>query len=336
MKVLVTGSAGFIGSKVCELLLNRGDFVCGLDSLSPYYEVALKKARLSKLQLFDNFQTAEIELANREKVEGLFTSFLPDVVIHMAAQAGVRHSIHAPHDYVRSNLVGFLHILEGCRNFDVKHLVYASSSSVYGNNAKQPSSPRDSVDHPLSLYAASKRSNELMAHSYSHLFGLPCTGLRYFTVYGPWGRPDMAPMLFAKAIMAGEPIKIFNKGKMARSFTYIDDVAIATISCLGKHPVRLSNPEESGDPSSSSTAPFKIFNIGSDQSIDLMRFIELLELNFGLRAKKQFLPMQAGDVEVTRAEQGELSDQLGGNKITSVELGVKKFADWYLSYYRRL
>jgi len=331
LNVLVTGSAGFIGARVCEFLLDRGDTVCGLDNLNAYYEVGLKKARLSKLEIFNNYQAAEIDLADREKVEGLFTSFLPDVVIHLAAQAGVRHSIRAPQDYVKSNLVGFLHILEGCRNFGVKHLVYASSSSVYGNNTKQPFSPRDSVDHPISLYAASKRSNELMAHSYSHLFELPCTGLRYFTVYGPWGRPDMAPMLFAKAILAGEPIKIFNKGKMARSFSYIDDVVTATISCLDKYPAQVKDPEESINPSNSSTAPFKILNIGSGHSIELMRFIELLELNLGLEAKKQFLPMQAGDVEVTWAE----IDGLEADRATSVEDGVKEFTDWYISYYGR-
>ena len=331
MNVLVTGSAGFIGARVCEFLLDRGDAVCGLDNLNSYYEVGLKKARLSKLEAFHNYQAAEIDLADREKVEGLFASFLPDVVIHLAAQAGVRHSIHAPQDYVQSNLVGFLNILEGCRNFDVKHLVYASSSSVYGNNKKQPFSSRDSVDHPISLYAASKRSNELMAHSYSHLFQLPCTGLRYFTVYGPWGRPDMAPMLFAKAILAREPIKIFNKGKMARSFSFIDDVATATISCLDQYPDQVVDPEEGINPSNSSTAPFKILNIGSGHSIELMRFIELLELNLGLEAKKQFLPMQAGDVEVTWAE----LDSLEADRATSVEDGVKEFTDWYISYYGR-
>jgi len=334
MKVLVTGSAGFIGNRVSERLLERGDEVVGLDIVSPYYDVRLKEARLAKIIDHPNFTEARIDLADRVAVAKLFADHKPEGVINLAAQAGVRHSLDAPLDYVDSNLLGFVNILEGCRHTGVKHLVYASSSSVYGTNDKMPFSTHDPVDHPISLYAASKRANELMAHTYSHLFQFPTTGLRFFTVYGPWGRPDMALFLFTKAIIAGETIDVFNNGKMKRSFTYIDDIVEGVLRTLDTPP----SPQpvtENGvkDPASSTTAPFRIFNIGSDTAVGLMRYIEVLEENLGRTAQKNMLPMQPGDVPATWADVDDLKQAVGYQPTTTVEGGVKKFVEWYRDYY---
>jgi len=331
MKVLVTGSAGFIGNRVSERLLERGDEVIGLDIMSPYYDVKLKEARLAKIIDHANFTEARIDLADREAVAKLFKDHKPDGVINLAAQAGVRHSLEAPIDYVDSNLYGFVNILEGCRNTNVKHLVYASSSSVYGTNDKMPFSTHDKVDHPISLYAATKRANELMAHTYSHLFQFPSTGLRFFTVYGPWGRPDMALFLFTKAIMDGKTIDVFNNGEMKRSFTYIDDIVEGVIRTLDSPP----NLQVGGDkdPASSHTAPFRVFNIGSDTAVGLMKYIEVLEDNLGKKAKKNMLPMQPGDVAATWADVDDLRDAVGYQPTTTVEEGIKKFVEWYKDYY---
>ena len=334
MKVLVTGSAGFIGSNISRRLLERGDEVVGLDVLTPYYDVKLKEDRLARIKDHENFTEARFDLAEREKVAKLFDDHGFDGVINMAAQAGVRHSLDAPHDYVDSNLVGFVNLLEGCRNTGVKHMVYASSSSVYGTNAHMPFSEHDRVDHPISLYAASKRANELMAHTYSHLFGFATTGLRFFTVYGPWGRPDMALFLFTKKILAGEPIDVFNHGDMKRSFTYIDDIVEGVIRTLDTQPQPKAVAEgEIEDPATSATAPFRVFNIGSDTPVSLMRYIEVLEENLGLEAQKNMLPMQPGDVPATWADVDDLRDAVGYHPTTSVEDGVRNFVAWYREYY---
>lgn len=335
MKVLVTGSAGFIGNRVSQVLLERGDEVVGLDIVSPYYDVKLKENRLAKIIHHENFTEARIDLADREAVAQLFADHKPEGVVNLAAQAGVRHSIEAPMDYVDSNLVGFVNILEGCRHAQVKHLVYASSSSVYGTNKKMPFSTSDPVDHPISLYAASKRCNELMAHTYSHLFQFPTSGLRFFTVYGPWGRPDMALFLFAKAIMNGDTIDVFNNGEMKRSFTYIDDIVEGVIRTLDNPPSAKPVGEDGKlDPASSTTAPFRVFNIGSDTAVGLMRYIEILEQNLGRTATKNMLPMQPGDVAATWADVDDLRNTVGFHPTTSVEDGVKKFVEWYLDYYK--
>jgi len=333
MKVLVTGSAGFIGNRVSQRLLERGDEVVGLDILTPYYDVTLKEARLDQIKDHPAFTEARIDLADRSAVADLFADHKPDGVINLAAQAGVRHSLKAPHDYVDSNIVGFVNILEGCRQTDVKHLVYASSSSVYGTNAHMPFSVHDRVDHPISLYAASKRANELMAHTYSHLFGFPTTGLRFFTVYGPWGRPDMALFLFTKAILAGQPIDVFNNGEMKRSFTYIDDIVEGVIRTLDTPPTAVPVGDDFEDPASSSTAPYRIFNIGSDHAVSLMRYIEVLEENLGQKAIKNMLPMQPGDVAATWADVDNLREAVGYQPSTSVEEGIKRFIAWYRDYY---
>lgn len=334
MKVLVTGSAGFIGNRVSQRLLERGDEVVGLDILSTYYDVQLKKDRLAKIIDHPGFTEARIDLADRAAVAKLFADHKPDGVINLAAQAGVRHSIEAPQDYVDSNLVGFANILEGCRNAQVKHLVYASSSSVYGTNETMPFTVHDRVDHPISLYAASKRANELMAHTYSHLFGFPSTGLRFFTVYGPWGRPDMALFLFTKAIIAGEPIDVFNNGQMKRSFTYIDDIVEGVIRTLDTPPAPQAVSGEFEDPATSATAPFRVFNIGSDTAVGLMRYIEVLEENLGLKAIKNMLPIQPGDVPATWADVDDLREAVGYQPTTTVEDGVKRFVEWYREYYK--
>lgn len=334
MKVLVTGSAGFIGSRVCERLLDRGDEVVGLDILSTYYDVQLKIDRLAKIKDRPGFTEARIDLADRAAVAKLFADHKPDGVVNLAAQAGVRHSLNAPHDYVDTNLVGFVNILEGCRSAQVKHLVYASSSSVYGTNAVMPFSEHDRVDHPISLYAASKRANELMAHTYSHLFGFPSTGLRFFTVYGPWGRPDMALFMFTQKILAGKPIDVFNNGEMKRSFTYIDDIVEGVIRTLDAPPAPKPVSGDFEDPASSATAPFRVFNIGSDNAVGLMRYIEVLEENLGIKAIKNMLPMQPGDVAATWADVTDLRDAVGYQPTTSVEEGVKNFVEWYRAYYK--
>lgn len=334
MKVLVTGSAGFIGNRVSERLLERGDEVVGLDVLTDYYDVQLKKDRLAKIKDHPAFTEACFDMADRDMITKLFADHHFDGVINLAAQAGVRHSIDAPHDYVDSNLVGFVNILEGCRNTDVKHLVYASSSSVYGTNAQMPFTVHDRVDHPISLYAASKRANELMAHTYSHLFQFPTTGLRFFTVYGPWGRPDMALFKFTKNIIEGKPIDVFNNGDMKRSFTYIDDIIEGVIRTLDTLPQAQPVSGDFEDPAASATAPFRIFNIGSDNAVGLMRYIEVLEENLGIKAQKNMLPMQPGDVPATWADVDDLRNAVGYHPTTSVEDGIKRFVEWYKAYYK--
>jgi len=332
-RILVTGAAGFIGAHVCLQLLERGDEVVGLDNLNDYYDVRLKEARLARVEGYAGFRFENVNLADRQAVEQLFAGNKFDKVVNLAAQAGVRYSLENPHAYIDSNIVGFTNILEGCRHNDVKHLVYASSSSVYGANESMPFSVHDNVDHPLSLYAASKKANELMAHTYSHLYHLPTTGLRFFTVYGPWSRPDMAPILFARAITKGEPIKVFNHGNMKRDFTYIDDIVEGVIRVLDKPAA--PNPEWDGkqpDPASSK-APWRVYNIGNSKPVSLMCFIEALEDALGIEAEKKYLPMQAGDVPATWANVDELSSAVGYRPATPVKEGVAKFVAWYKDYY---
>jgi UDP-glucuronate 4-epimerase len=333
-RVLVTGSAGFIGFHLSQRLLARGTEVIGLDNLNDYYDVLLKKDRLAQLEDYPNFHFHQLDLVDRSGIAELFRQQHFDMVVNLAAQAGVRHSLKNPHVYVDSNLVGFLNILEGCRHSNVKHLVFASSSSVYGASTKMPFSVHDSVDHPISLYAATKKANELMAHTYSHLYGLPTTGLRFFTVYGPWGRPDMALFLFTKAILAGDAIDVFNHGKMQRDFTYIDDIVEGVIRVMDHIPQ--PNPQWSGvtsDPSSSA-APYRIYNIGNNQPVELMYLIEVLENCLGMKAKKNSLPLQPGDLPVTYADVEDLVKDVGFSPNTSIQVGVERFVTWYRSYYR--
>lgn len=332
-KILVTGAAGFIGFHLCQRLLARGERVTGIDNLNNYYDVSLKQARLSQLLPLPNFSFQKLDLADREGMIGLFADTSFDVVVNLAAQAGVRYSIKNPYAYIDSNLVGFINVLEGCRHFGVKHFVYASSSSVYGANTKTPFSVHDNVDHPVSLYAATKKANELMAHTYSHLYGLPTTGLRFFTVYGPWGRPDMALFLFTKAILAGEAIDVFNYGKMKRDFTYIDDIIEGVVRVVDKIPA--PNPVWSGDAPdpSSSSAPYKLYNIGNNQPVELMQFIEVLEACLGRSAKKNMLPIQPGDVPITYADVDDLFNDVGFKPQTLIANGIERFIDWYRSYY---
>ena len=331
MKYLVTGAAGFIGNFVSERLCDAGHDVIGLDNLNDYYDPNLKLARLKRLEKFDNFTFVKLDLANREGMESLFVEQQFDRVIHLAAQAGVRYSIENPMAYIDSNLVGMATILEGCRHNKVKHLVYASSSSVYGMNEKMPFSTEDAVDHPVSLYAATKKSNELMAHSYSHLYDLPTTGLRFFTVYGPWGRPDMAPFLFTDAILNDREIKVFNHGKMKRDFTYIDDIVEGIIRIQDVVPMR--NAENPNTSPSSSKAPYKVFNIGNNEPIALMTFIEAIEKAAGKEAKKNYMPMQAGDVPATFADIDSLKEEVGFKPDTKIEFGMQQFVDWYKGFY---
>jgi len=332
-KVLVTGAAGFIGFHLSQQLLARGDEVIGLDNLNNYYDVTLKKDRLAQLQGKSGFSFYNLDLANRDGMTQLFAEASFDLVAHMAAQAGVRYSLKNPYAYVDSNLVGFINVLEGCRHSKVKHLVFASSSSVYGANTKTPFSVHDNVDHPLSLYAATKKANELMAHTYSHLYRLPTTGLRFFTVYGPWGRPDMALFLFTKAILAEQPIDVFNAGKMQRDFTYVDDIVEGVIRVLDKIPEpNITWSGDAPDPASSN-APYKIYNIGNNQPIELMRFIEVLEDCLGRKAEKNILPLQAGDVPVTYADVDDLVKDVGFKPSTPIEVGIERFIAWYRSYY---
>lgn len=328
-KILVTGSAGFIGFHVSQALLERGETVIGLDNLNDYYDVNLKLARLAQLQ-YPNFQFHKLDLADRQGMEDLFARHQFDSVIHLAAQAGVRYSLQNPHAYVDSNVVGFLHILEGCRQQQVKHLVYASSSSVYGANRTIPFSTSQSVDHPLSLYAATKKTNELMAHTYSHLYSIPTTGLRFFTVYGAWGRPDMALFSFTKAILEGQPIDVFNYGKMRRDFTYIDDIVDGVLRVVDRIPQ--ADAGTATDPSISH-APYRIYNIGNNQPVELLRFIEVLEDSLGRVAHKNFLPLQPGDVLETYADIADLQQSVGFVPKVPIELGVPRFVDWYRSYY---
>lgn len=332
-KYLVTGAAGFIGFHVSRRLLQRGDEVVGLDNLNDYYDVRLKNARLAQLDGSERFRFVRADLADRGALEPLFAEDAPEVVIHLAAQAGVRYSIENPHAYVDSNLVGFLNILEGCRHQGVRHLAYASSSSVYGANTKLPFSVHDNVDHPVSLYAATKKANELMAHTYSHLYRLPTTGLRFFTVYGPWGRPDMALFKFTKAILAGQPIDVYNQGQMQRDFTYIDDIVEGVVRAADRVPE--PNPAWSGDAPDPGTslAPYKIYNIGNHQPVELLYFIEVLEGCLGRKAEKNLLPLQAGDVPATYADVDDLMRDVGFQPATPIEDGIARFVAWYREYY---
>jgi len=332
-KVLVTGAAGFIGSHLALQLLARGDEVVGLDNLNDYYDVRLKEARLARLSDQQGFRFVKMGLEDRQAMAQLFAQEKFDQVVNLAAQPGVRYSLQNPHAYIESNIVGFLNVLEGCRHHGVKHLVYASSSSVYGANESMPFSVYDNVDHPLSLYAASKKSNELMAHSYAHLYGLPCTGLRFFTVYGPWGRPDMAPMLFADAMMNGRAIDVFNHGKMRRDFTYIDDIVEGVVRVLD-HTAQANAAWQGLTPDpASSRAPWRIYNIGNADSVPLMDFIQAMEAALGVEAKKNFLPMQAGDVPATSADVQALMDDVGFQPNTPIQQGVNRFVAWYRDYY---
>lgn len=333
MKYLVTGAAGFIGYFVCEKLCKAGHTVVGIDNLNDYYDPSLKRARLQRLEHYKNFQFVKIDIADRDGIAELFVSQKFTRVIHLAAQAGVRYSLENPMAYIDSNLVGMATILEGCRHNKVQHLVYASSSSVYGMNEKMPFATDDAVDHPVSLYAATKKSNELMAHSYSHLYDLPTTGLRFFTVYGPWGRPDMAPFLFTDAILNNREINVFNHGKMKRDFTYIDDIVDGIIGIQDVIPTRDDNNDNLSP--SSSKAPFRVFNIGNNEPIALMKFIEAIEQASGLSAKKNFMPMQAGDVPATFADIDDLKDIIGFKPRTDINDGIQSFVDWYKSYYQK-
>ena len=333
MRVLVTGAAGFIGSHLSERLLARGDEVLGYDNLNAYYDPALKEARLARLMPQDGFSFVRASLEDRAALEAAFDDFRPQRVVNLAAQAGVRYSLENPHAYIDSNIVGFLNILEACRHRGIEHLVYASSSSVYGANRKLPFAVEDSVDHPVSLYAASKKANELMAHTYSHLFGLPTTGLRFFTVYGPWGRPDMALFLFTKKILAGEPIDVFNHGHHTRDFTYVDDIVEGVIRTLDRVP----GPDPAYDPlaptPASSLAPYRVYNIGNHQPVQLLRYIEVLEDCLGRKAEKRLLPMQPGDVLDTEADVEALRRDTGYSPATPIETGVRRFVEWYRAFY---
>ncbi|HFD91982.1 MAG TPA: NAD-dependent epimerase [Gammaproteobacteria bacterium] len=333
MKILITGTAGFIGSALALRLLERGDEVVGIDNLNDYYDVSLKEARLARLKNHPNFTEVRASLEDRAAMEKAFAEHRPRRVVNLAAQAGVRYSLKNPHAYVDSNLVGFMNILEGCRHHQVEHLVYASSSSVYGANTRMPFSVHDNVDHPVSLYAASKKANELMAHTYSHLYRLPTTGLRFFTVYGPWGRPDMALFIFTRNILAGKPIDVYNHGKCRRDFTYIDDIVEGVVRTLDRIPE--PDPHWSGDSPDSATslAPYRLYNIGNHQPVELMRFIEILEDALGQKAKKNLLPLQPGDVPATYADVDDLMRDVGFQPSTPIEEGIQRFVAWYRDFY---
>ncbi len=334
MQLLITGAAGFIGAALCQRLLERGECVHGLDNLNDYYDVQLKKDRLGRLQDFAGFRFDRIDVASRPDIEELFETGQFDVVFHLAAQAGVRHSIDNPHQYVDSNLTGFVNVMEGCRNHDVQHLIYASSSSVYGLNTAEPFREDQAADHPVSLYGATKKANEVMAHAYSHLYQLPVTGLRFFTVYGPWGRPDMAFFKFTELILSGRKIPVYNRGNMARDFTYIDD-AIDGILAAFDNPAR---PDANFDPSrsssASSSAPYRIWNLGSGNRIPLMNYIHAIEEALGIKADCDFLPMQSGDVVSTSADLTLATEWLGQEPKTDIQNGIKRFVKWYRDYYR--
>ena len=334
MRVLLTGVAGFIGMHVAKLLLDRGDEVYGIDNLNDYYDPHLKQARLQQLQRYPNFTFVQGDIADSTFIGAVFLKTKPNRVINLAAQAGVRYSLQNPQAYIQSNLVGFGNILEGCRHNNVKHLVYASSSSVYGANTKLPFSVTDNVDHPVSLYAATKKANELMAHSYSHLYNLPTTGLRYFTVYGPWGRPDMSPWLFTSAILEGRTINVFNQGKMLRDFTYIDDIAEGTVRVLDKAPKSaIENNSIDQIASNNHTTPHKLYNIGNHQPIELMTFIKTIENALGIEAIKNFMPMQPGDVVATYADVTELKQDIGFEPKTDLLEGIDNWVKWYIKYH---
>lgn len=333
MKFLVTGTAGFIGSHVAHILLDRGDEVVGIDNVNDYYDVNLKEARLARLKVKPGFTEARIDLEDRVAVEEVFKTHKPQRVIHLAAQAGVRYSLENPHAYISANVVGTMNILEGCRYHEVEHLAYASTSSVYGNHTNMPFSPHVHVDHPMTLYAATKKSNELMAHTYSHLFNIPTTGLRFFTVYGPWGRPDMALFLFTRKILAGEPIDVFNYGKHKRDFTFVEDIAEGVVRVIDRPAT--PNPEwDSANPDScTSSAPYRVYNIGNNNPVDLSKYISVLEDCLGKKAIQNLLPLQPGDVPDTFADVNDLVRDVGYKPDTSVEEGVSRFVEWYREYY---
>jgi len=335
LKTLITGAAGFIGMHCALRLLDRGGDVIGVDNLNDYYNVSLKRARLARLKPHAKFVFHKIDIGDRDATTDLFDLHKPDRVIHLAAQAGVRYSLTNPHAYIDANLQGFINILEGCRNHQVSHLIYASSSSVYGGNETMPFNEHDNVDHPLSLYAATKKANELIAHTYSHLYNLPTTGLRFFTVYGPWGRPDMALFLFANAMLKGDPIDVFNDGKMVRDFTFIDDIVEGVIRVLDKPATPDVKFDALHPDPATSNAPYRVFNIGNGNPTPLMDYIAALESALGITAKKNFLPMQPGDVPATSADTSELVKWVGFQPDTKVAVGVQKFAEWYLSHYAK-
>ncbi|MGH8196522.1 MAG: NAD-dependent epimerase [Woeseiaceae bacterium] len=335
MKILVTGAAGFIGCFTAKQLLERGETVIGLDNFNDYYDVSLKEARAALLDKFDDFTMLRADLADREAMEQLFARHKFDKVVHLGAQAGVRYSIENPHSYISSNIVGTLHILEGCRHHDVEHLVYASSSSVYGANTTMPFSIHQNVDHPLALYGATKKANELMAHTYSNLYGLPTTGLRFFTVYGPFGRPDMALFMFTRNIIEGKPIDVFNYGNHRRDFTYVDDIVEGVIRTMD-HTAEPNEAWDSARPDpGTSRAPYRLYNIGNQQPVELMRYIEVIEECVGRKAEKNLLPMQPGDVPDTWADTEDLAVDVGYAPSTPVETGVRSFVDWYMDYYKK-
>lgn len=332
--ILITGAAGFIGFHLSKRLLEEGKTVIGIDNFSSYYDPSLKEARAAMLLKYSRFTLERVDMSDRTVMPEIFRRYSPEAVVNLAAQAGVRYSLKNPHSYVDTNLVGFVNILEGCRHNGVKHLVFASSSSVYGANTKMPFSVHHNVDHPVSLYAATKKANELMAHSYAHLYGLPCTGLRFFTVYGPWGRPDMALFLFTRAILEGRAIDVFNYGKMKRDFTYIDDIVEGVVRVIQRVPE--GNADWSGDAPdpSSSYAPYRLYNIGNNNPVELMRYIEVLEDTLGIKAQKNLLPMQAGDVPATYADVEDLERDVGFKPATSLEDGISRFVQWFREYYK--
>ncbi len=332
--VLITGVAGFIGFHLAKRLLEEGKIIWGIDNLNNYYDPSLKQARLNILKDYNNFKFFKVSLEDSSTIEQIFLDNPLDVVVNLAAQAGVRYSLKNPRAYIDSNIVGFLNILEGCKKTKVKHLVFASSSSVYGGNTNMPFSVHDNVDHPISLYAATKKSNELMAHTYSHLFGLPCTGLRFFTVYGPWGRPDMALFKFTKAILEDKPIDVYNYGKMKRDFTYIDDIVEGVVRVIEKIPTSNPNWDSNNPDPSTSFAPYKLYNIGNNNPVELSYFIELIEKNLGKKAKKNLLPLQPGDVVATYADVTDLEKDVGFKPSTSLEVGIANFIKWYKEYYK--
>ena len=334
MRILVTGTAGFIGNHLAIRLLERGDEVIGVDNVNDYYDVRLKEARLERIKHHPNFTEIRADIDDRAAMEEVFSKYNPQCVVNLAAQAGVRYSLQNPYAYVDSNLLGFINILEGCRHGEVEHLVYASSSSVYGGNTKLPFSEHDNIDHPVSLYAATKKANELMAHTYSHLYALPTTGLRFFTVYGPWGRPDMALFLFTKAIMEGRPIDVFNHGKMQRDFTFIDDIVEGVVRVLDKPAVPNPDFDANQPDPGTSNAPYRVFNIGNNQPVNLMEYIDALETTLGKIAEKNFLPIQPGDVPATYADTAELDAWVGFKPNTPVREGVSRFVEWYRTHYQ--
>ncbi len=334
MKVLITGTAGFIGSHLAHVLLDRGDEVIGIDNVNDYYDPSLKEARLARLTCKPGFTEVRASLEDRAAVDKCFADHKPERVVNLAAQAGVRYSLENPHAYIDANVVGYLNILEGCRHHDVEHLVYASTSSVYGAHTKMPFSIHEHVDHPVSLYAATKKSNELMAHTYAHLFGLPVTGLRFFTVYGPWGRPDMALFMFTKKILAGEPIDVFNYGKHKRDFTYVDDIVEGVKRALDNVATPNENWQGDAPDSATSSAPYRIYNIGNNSPVELERYIAVLEEKLGIEAKRNLLPLQPGDVPDTYADVSDLINDVGYKPDTSIDVGIGNFVEWYKDYYK--